>query len=165
MPDFKKIKAEYIRGGTSYRKLAVKYGVSLSSVTRRAKSEKWADLRKQSETKANAKIVESVASRTAKRAEMFDAIADKLLRMISDGIDDGSIATAVAVRGYRDITGALRDLREIKGLKSELDMQEQIARIEKLKRSDPEEENEDGRHGVLLLPAVSDPGKTGESND
>ena len=162
MPDFKRIKAEYIRGGTSYRKLAAKYGVSLSSVTRRAIGEKWADLRKQSETKANAKIVESVASRSAKRAEMFDSIADKLLKMISDGIDDGSLAVAVAGRGYRDITGALKDLREIKGLKAELDMQEQIARIEKLRRESTTEEETDGRFGVLLLPAVSD-GKSGEA--
>ncbi len=155
MPDFKKIKAEYIRGGTSYRKLAAKYGVSLSSVTRRAIGEKWADLRKQSETKANAKIVESVASQSAKRAEMFESIADKLLQMISDGIDDGSLAVAVAGRGYRDITGALKDLREIKGLKAELDRQEQIARIEKLKRESTTEENTGEQYGVLVLPAVS----------
>ena len=54
MPDWKKIKAEYIRGGTSYRKLADKYrqdGVSFSSIRRRAEKEKWTDLRTQAEQK------------------------------------------------------------------------------------------------------------------
>lgn len=148
MPDYKMIKAEYIRGGTSYRKLAEKYGVSLSSITRRSKSEKWADLRKQSENRANTKIVESVASQQAKRVDMFESISDKLLKMISDGIDDGSIA--VTGRGFRDITGALKDLREIKGLKSELDMQEQIARIEKLRKDAQDESVEDKTIKVII---------------
>lgn len=55
MVDFKKIKAEYIRSKVSYRKLAEKYGVSPSTLYRRMKAEKWADLRKQSDIKANAK--------------------------------------------------------------------------------------------------------------
>lgn len=130
--DWKKIKAEYVQGGTSYRKLAEKYGVSLSSIYRRTKVEKWADLRRQSEEKANTKIVESVASRKARSADQFDIIADKLLKMIGDGLEDGSIT--LIGKSLRDVTGALKDLREIKGLKSELDLQEQIARIEKLRK-------------------------------
>lgn len=138
MPDWVKIKAEYIAGGTSYRKLIKKYGVSLSTLQRKASTEKWADLRKQSENKTNTKIVENVASQEAERANMFDSIADMLLQQISQDIKDGSIK--LSGKGYRDITGALKDLREIKGLKSELDMQEQIARIDKLRKDIADEE-------------------------
>lgn len=153
MPDWKKIKAEYIRGGVSYRKLAEKHGVSPSTLSKKAMKEKWADLRTQTGKKIDMKISDSVAGREAKRADMFQTIADKLLQQISNGIDDGSIA--LTGRGYRDITGALKDLREIKGLKNELDMQEQIARIEKLrKEAAAEQENKDIR--VVIEPELDD---------
>lgn len=132
MADFKKIKKEYIRGGVSYRELAKTYGVSFSTLRKVASREKWTDLRNMAEAKKDTKIVESIASREAKKEDMFQTISDKLLKLINDGIDDGSIA--LSGRGFRDITGALKDIREIKGLKSELDMQEQIARIEKLRK-------------------------------
>ncbi len=111
MPDWKKIKAEYIRGGVSLRKLAEKYSVSFSAIFRRSKKEKWTDLRMQSEEKANAKIVENVASQEAERTDMFNTIADKLLQQINDGIENGTI---FVLNKYRDITGALKDLKEIK---------------------------------------------------
>lgn len=130
MPNWKKIKAEYIRGGTSYSKLAEKYGVSLSTLTKHGMREKWADLKNDTRKKAEAKLSESVANQEAKREDSFQSLADKLLQHIDNNIDVlASSATAV-----RDITAALKNLRDIKGLKSELDMQEQIARIEKLRK-------------------------------
>ena len=130
MPDWKKIKAEYIRGGTSYRKLAVKYGVSFSSIRRRAEKEKWTDLRTQAEQKASIRIVESVASQDAKREDNFQSLADKLLQHIAANID----ILATNATSCKDITVAIKNLRDIKGVKSELDMQEQIERINKLRR-------------------------------
>lgn len=130
MPDWKKIKAEYIRGGVSYRKLAEKYSVSFSAIRRRAEKEKWTDLRTQAEQKSSTKIVESVASQEAKRVDAFQSIADKLLQHITDNID----ILATNATSCKDITVAIKNLRDIKGMKSELDMQEQIARIEKLRK-------------------------------
>jgi hypothetical protein len=40
-PNWTAIKAEYLKGGTSYRKLADKYGISSRTIERRAKSESW----------------------------------------------------------------------------------------------------------------------------
>ena len=154
MPDWKKIKAEYIRGGTSYRKLAETYSVSFSTLRKIAAKEKWTDLRNKAESRRDTKIIESIASREAKKEDMFQTISDKLLKLISDGIDDGSIT--FPGRGIRDITGALKDLREIKGIKSDLDMQEQIARIEKLRNDTASKEtDDDGKYGVVLMPPVT----------
>ena len=130
MPNWKKIKAEYIRGGVSYRKLAEKHSVSLSTLTKVAMKEKWADLRKETGKKADAILSESVASQEAKRVDAFQSIADKLLQHITDNID----ILATNATSCKDITVAIKNLRDIKGMKSELDMQEQIARIEKLRR-------------------------------
>lgn len=138
--DWSKIKAEYIRDhSVSYRSLAEKYGVSFSSLGKLARKEKWTDLRKQSRHKADTKIVESVAKAEAKKVDKILTIADMLLEMIEEGIRDGSL-NLTTKNSMRDITGALRDIREIKGMKSDLDIQEQKARIEKLRREAREEE-------------------------
>ena len=146
MPDWKKIKAEYIRGGVSYRKLAAKYEVSPTTLYRRMKKEKWADLREQKEAKANAKIVESEANRVANREDGIQTVADLLLEKIKNGISYGTLI--VEAKDIRALTASLKDLREIKGYKSELDMQEQIARIDKLRK---EAQSEDGSNDIRVV--------------
>ena len=143
MPDWQKIKAEYIRG-VSYRRLADKYGVSFSSIQKRGAKEKWTDLRKMSSRKSDEKIVESVASQEARRVDGIQTVADMLLEKIKEGVADGSLI--IDSQSIRQITASIKDLREIKGYKSELDMQEQLARIEKLrKEAQTEEESKDIR--------------------
>lgn len=144
MPDWKKIKAEYIRGGISYRKLAAKYGVSLSSVCDHSKAEKWADLRKQTANKANTKITESVASQEAARAAKYLTVADKILQKIDEGVESGELL--YNPKAIHELTGAIRDLKEIHGLRTALDDEEQRARIDKLRRDAvAEEQNNDIR--------------------
>jgi transposase len=131
MPDFKKIKAEYIRG-VSYRRLADKYGVSFSTIQKVGAREKWTDLRKLSSRKADEKIALSVASQEAERVSGIETVADMLLQKICEGVKDGTLI--VDTQSIRHITSSLKDLRDIKGYKTELDMQEQMARIEKLRK-------------------------------
>ena len=52
-PNWKKIKAEYIRGGISQQKLADKYGVAYGTLKRRALLENWSASRSESEQKAS----------------------------------------------------------------------------------------------------------------
>lgn len=131
MPDWKRIKAEYIRG-VSYRKLADKYGVSFSTIQKVGAKEKWTDLRKLSSRKADEKIALSVASQEAERVSGIQTVADMLLQKISEGVANGTLI--VDTQSIRHITSSLKDLRDIKGYKSDLDMQEQLARIEKLRK-------------------------------
>ena len=126
--DWKKIKAEYIAGGTSYRKLAKKYNVSLTTLQRYATKEKWTDLRQQAEVKTDAKIVDSVSKKQAARADKIIDVADMLLDKITELAAMGVTDT----QGLKHLTSALKDLKEIKGFKSEADMREQEARIAKL---------------------------------
>ena len=127
--DWKKIKAEYIAGGTSYRKLAEKYGVPRSNIERRAKAEKWTKLRGQAEGKAEAKIIESVSKKQAARADKIIDVADMLLDKI---VATAAMFDAYDTQGLKHLTSALKDLKEIKGFKSDADMREQEARIAKL---------------------------------
>ena len=150
--DWKQAKAEYIAGGISYRKLADKYGVSRSKLQARATREGWADLRSQAEAKAEAKLVESISDRDAKSTVDIIGVADKLLAKISSVVE--RVKTAQEIR---HLTSALKDLREIKGQKSEADMREQEARIRKLERDVAGDGAGDERpSGIVLLPMVAD---------
>jgi uncharacterized protein YjcR len=133
--DWKKIKAAYIAGGTSYRKLAEKYGVSFNTLKRRAKEEQWYELRGQKDLKTTTKIVETLSNNDAKKAVDIIDVADKLLEKIEE-----VAATVSDPDSIKKLTSAIKDIKDIKGVKSDADMREQEARIEKLRR---EAERED----------------------
>lgn len=128
--DWKKIKAEYLAGGTSYRKLAAKYGLSRSKLQAKATSEKWTDLKSQAQAKTESKMVEMISDQNAKKAVDIIDVADKLLGKISDLIDEVPLDT----QSMKHLTSALKDLKEIKGFKSDADMREQEARIKNLEK-------------------------------
>ena len=135
--DWKKIKAEYIAGGTSYRKLAEKYKVSFSTLRKVAAKEEWTELRNKARTKTDTEIIDSVSTKNAKKAVDIVDVADKLLGKISELVEDMVVDT----QSLKQLTSALKDLKEIKGYKSEADMREQEARINKL-RKDAEREDD-----------------------
>ena len=65
--------------------------------------------------------------------------------------------------GLRQLTAALKDLKEIQMLKSELDRQEQEARIAKLQADAQQRNNDDDddETGVILMPPVKEVGSDG----
>ena len=60
-PNWKKIKTEYARGGTSFGKLAEKYGIPRSTIADRAKREDWAALRRDVSDATRAKTVQKIS--------------------------------------------------------------------------------------------------------
>lgn len=145
MVDWKKIKAEYIAGGTSYRKLAEKYGVSPTTLTKVAGREEWVEARHQACIKQTSKIVDSVSTKEAKKATNIIDVADKLLDKITEIMD--GVATT---QDIRHLTSALKDLRDIKGYKSDADMREQEARIRNLEHQIKKDENAVGKIEVVF---------------
>jgi hypothetical protein len=85
--DWNAIRAEYIGGGTSYRKLAKKYGVSINVLSPRATVEGWVGMRKEAETKATAKALQKTADIAADNATIAARIRTKLLRKLEREID------------------------------------------------------------------------------
>ena len=133
--DFKRIKAEYIAGGTSYRKLAEKYKVSQSTLRKVAAKEQWTELRNKTRTKADSKISEALSNKEAQKAIDIVDVADRLLGKIKEVLE-----VVTTTQDIRHLTSALKDLREIKGIKSEADIREQEARIAKLQKDAETEE-------------------------
>lgn len=130
MPNWKKIKAEYIRGGISQQSLADKYGVSISTLTKHAMAEKWKDLRKEIGKKTDEKITEVISSQEAAKEYTIQGIADDLLKHIAENIN----LLATNATSCKDITVAIKNLRDIKGDKTERDIREQEAKIKLLER-------------------------------
>ena len=127
--DWKKIKAEYIAGGTSYRKLTEKYKVKLSALRSVAEREKWVELKAQCQHKTDTKIVESISDDAAEKAVDIIDVADRLLAKITEVLE-----VAATTQDIRHLTSALKDIKDIKGVKSEADIREQEARIAKLQK-------------------------------
>ena len=71
-------------------------------------------------------------------------------------------------QSMKHLTSALKDLKEIKGYKSPIDLKEQEARIRKLELEAAfREEDDDKPSGVVLIPAITEeitPPTKGESN-
>lgn len=137
--NWKKIKAEYIRGGTSHRKLAKKYDVPLGTLQKIAAKEKWCDKRKQSECKEDAIITESIAEENASKALKIYDVADKLLEKIAFTLDNMDVLGSQEIKHF---TSALKDIKDIKGVKSDIDLKEQNARIDKLRKEAEDEQSD-----------------------
>lgn len=137
--DWNRIKAEYVAGGTSYRKLAAKYGVSFTTLTRTAQKENWIGLRQQAENKAETKIIDVVSNQKVKIDDKYFKLVDKLLEkaeVVIDTLDEWSIYS------LKEIATTLKYLKECKGVKSDIDLREQEARIRNLeKQAEAEEKN------------------------
>lgn len=133
--DWKKIKAEYIAGGTSYRKLAEKYGESLSNIKRVAKNERWVELKNQCQTKAATKIVEIESDKQAERMKKLLTVSDKLLEAVEDAVNQFQAGELMLDKGaLKSLSSTIKDIKDIQSIKSSLDIEEQKARIAVLKR-------------------------------
>ena len=135
--DWNKIKAEYIAGGTSYRKLAEKYDVPFSTLKEHARKEKWTELREKARHKADTKFADIIGVRQANQSVKINDVADKLLDKIVDLLEALEVADSQTIK---QCTSALKDIKEIKGIKSDIDLREQEARIDKLRKDAMEEQ-------------------------
>lgn len=127
-----KIKAEYIAGEVSYRELAEKYNVSESTLRKTASKEKWKDSRNEARTKAGQKVVEKVAEEQAKGAVLIDRINNTLLEAVADDIEKETM-TAAKADVYSKVFDALRKAKQIGDYRSKRELEEQMARIEKMR--------------------------------
>lgn len=128
--DWNKLKAEYIAGGISYRKLAEKHGVSFNTLKTIAIRENWTDLRQQADNTATTRMVEQVIEENTKHTVGIYDVADKLLEKIEMMIEQEGLTT----QSLKHLTSAIKDIKDIKGIKSDIDLQEQNARIDKMRK-------------------------------
>ena len=146
--DWVKIKTEYITTNIGYRKLADKHGVSFRTLSQKAKDEGWVAERKKHREKVVKKAVQKAANRQADKMARFTTVSDKLLDRIERVIEESE--GKITAKEIRSLTAAVKDLKEIQGVRSELDRQEQEARIANLRRQAEKEDNSGGRIEVVF---------------
>lgn len=131
--DWNAIRAEYIAGGISQRKIAAKYGIPYNSVIKKANAEKWFTLREQAKIKGVKKAQQKTADAAADNAVIAQRIKRKLLMRLerevddlpdegigteswsedSDGVKGVGITKTKGIRyKLRDLTAAYKDLTE-----------------------------------------------------
>lgn len=102
--DWNKIRNEYIADeSSSYRKLAKKYGVSLTAITKRSKEEDWIGQRKQLKDKTITKSIESLSQKTADKLSRVSDLTDKLLDKLEKAIEELDIQTLKDVVRVKEI--------------------------------------------------------------
>jgi transcriptional regulator of heat shock response len=138
MADWQAIKTEYITTQTSYRKLAEKYGIHYKVISERGKDEGWVELRSQHRDKTLTKTLDKISQQEANRAAKIHSVADKLLLKIEAMVDSED---ALSEKGIRALTAAVKDLKEIQSVRSDLDRQEQEARIANLRKQAEKDED------------------------
>ena len=100
-PDWDAIRAEYIGGGISQRKLAQKHKIKEGAMLRKANAEGWAKLREQARNKAIIKAEQKIANTVSDNAVTAERIRAKLLKRIEREID--SLPESIGTEMFNNI--------------------------------------------------------------
>ena len=156
--DWELIERDFLASGMSYRALAEKYGLSISSVQKRAAAGHWQErllaLRREEERAAQPRTEKLLELRENRRAMLLNT-ADDLLEKLRQALDQLEPENTPALAS---LARTLKDLRELQGLRKDaLDLEEQQARIEKMRSEIRKTEEEEASAGVLILPEIREP--------
>lgn len=85
--DWDALRAEYLAGGISQRKLAEKYGISTGWLMQKANAENWTQAREEAHSKAIEMTVQRTAEQASRQAVIAARIREKLLLKLEKEID------------------------------------------------------------------------------
>ena len=158
------IRTDYITSNVSYRDLEEKYGVCYRQIAKKGKAEGWGSQRSQHNHAVVTKILDDDATQKVSSIERLESVADKVLAKVEAYID-ACDPTAIDTQSLKHISGVLKDIKDVK--RNKKDLEEQDARIANLrKQAEKDEVKDHGHHGVVLLPVVANmPAPPEEDND
>ena len=119
--DWNAIRAEYIGGGISQRKLAAKHGIPVDKLLRIANREHWKDDREKAKNKSATKAQQKTADAASENAIIAADIKKRLLLRLQRieekyPLDATEIRTrqgnSTAIFRIRDLTAAYKDLTD-----------------------------------------------------
>lgn len=90
--DWAKVKAEYVSGTMSAAKLADRYGISVSSISKKCASEHWQELRKQNQSETANKIAKKIntekVKKTVREIDRVVSVASKLITKLNRAVNE-----------------------------------------------------------------------------
>ena len=147
MADWKKIETEYITTATSYRKLADKYGIDQATISRKAKKEDWVSKRQRHLSETQAKVLAADTEGKVDRALRLVTVADKLLEKVEQSMETDMVISAAALKNLSD---AIKNIKEVQMIRTDEDIEEQKARIAKLRKEAEKEDQENKEIKVTM---------------
>ena len=95
-----------------------------------------------------------MGEKQANRSAKINDVADLLLEKINTTLEMMDVVDSQSIKHF---TSALKDIKDIKGIKSDIDLKEQNARIAKLQKdAEAGKFDDDKPHGVVLMPPIMD---------
>lgn len=137
--DYPTIEAEYMTSNVSINELSRKHGVPKGTLQRHARVNGWVAKREQKQTDSVEKSIKAVDEWT----ERIRTVAMSKLEAAWNSLEPDDR------QGLKYMTGATKDLKDLGFIHNSLDREEQIARIEKLRR-DVESEDKDTTITVVI---------------
>ena len=152
MIDWKTIETEYVTTDISHRQLAEKYGICRSTISKKATDDKWSEKRNKHRDKTVSKAVNAVGTKQADRAAKLIGVSDILLNKVKALLEaDEELLVDTSI--MKDVSVILKNLKDIQMIRSEADLREQEARIDKLRReAEPEKRTDVPKLVVEGLP-------------
>lgn len=155
--DWLAIREEYISGRGSTTELAARYGVPLKTVKYHCTADGWVRLKEQVAQKASDDAVARAAGSVSGYRDRICAAAMRLLDRVEEYL--GAADQAGRVMRSADILNvarALRDIKDVADVKAPGDLEEQAARIDKL-RADAKRDDDGGEEiRVELTPEAEE---------
>lgn len=119
--DWATVKAEYVSGTMSVAKLADRYGISVSSISKKCASEHWQELRKQNQSETASKIAEKIntekVKKTVREIDRVVSVASKLITKLNRAVneldkDEELIKKKVTIKAYKSEDEAVATAEE-----------------------------------------------------
>lgn len=119
--DWATVKAEYVSGTISAAKLADRYGISVSSISKKCASEHWQELRKQNQSETANKIAKKIntekVKKTVREIDRVVAVASKLITKLNRAVneldkDEELIKKKVTIKAYKSEDEAVATAEE-----------------------------------------------------
>jgi hypothetical protein len=133
MIDWKTIETEYVTTDISHRQLAEKYGICRSTISKKATDDKWSEKRDKHRANTVSKTVNAIGTKQAEMAAKLYGVGGLLLDRVKLLLEDKPELLA-DTSSMKDVSVVLKNLKDLMSVKSDADMREQEARIEKLRR-------------------------------
>ena len=85
--EWRKIRVEYVKGKTTYAKLAEKYGISASNIRKKASKEGWRKKRNKLDAKVEQKVLERVCDARVKEFMLITQVNDRMDQVLGNLLD------------------------------------------------------------------------------
>ena len=134
--EWRKIRIEYVKGKTTYQKLADKYGISASNIRKKAANEGWRKKRNKLDAKVEQKVLERVCDARAREFELIAQVNDRMDKVLDNLVgflSENPEAGIADMRGVESITKAIAQVVATKRDLFNVPTEEQKAKIEALR--------------------------------